>query len=68
MNELEQARQEAGLTVRELSQKSGISEKTIKKYEQGETLPGYARADIVVELATALGCTACRLLKERTYD
>jgi transcriptional regulator with XRE-family HTH domain len=63
--ELRRIREEQGLTVEELAEKSGISATTIRAVERGAQEP---RMDTVAKLATSLGLTfdeVWRLQKRR---
>ena len=55
MTNLEKVRRNVGMTQVELEEKSGISYKTIREYEQGRSNINNARVCIVVALADALG-------------
>jgi transcriptional regulator with XRE-family HTH domain len=60
---LRDAREEAGLSLRELAQRVGLRDHTVLiKYERGETPPNSAR---LLSLAQALGCSAAALLAGR---
>jgi ribosome-binding protein aMBF1 (putative translation factor) len=49
------ARQAAGMTQAQLSKKSGVSIRTLQKYECGDNDPANAQAKIIIALAKALG-------------
>lgn len=60
---LREAREEAGLSLRELAQRVGLRDHTVLiKYERGETSPSSAR---LRSLAQALACSAAALLADR---
>jgi transcriptional regulator with XRE-family HTH domain len=60
---LRDAREAAGLSLRELAQRVGLRDHTVLiKYERGETPPSSAR---LLSLARALGCSAAALLAGR---
>lgn len=52
------ARRDAGMTQRELSEKTGIAEPTIRKYESGKLNP---KRETVQKFAAALSVPACIL-------
>lgn len=57
---LRAAREEAGLSLRELAQRIGLRDHTVLlKYERGATVPTSVR---LISLAQALGCSAAGLL------
>jgi transcriptional regulator with XRE-family HTH domain/DNA-binding transcriptional ArsR family regulator len=58
MNQLKEFREEAGMTVRELSERSGVSEDTITKIENGHRK---GRSMTLRKLAKALGVTPHQL-------
>ena len=49
-------RQYAGISQRELADRTGIPLRTIQQYEQGQKNLAHARADVVVKLSKALYC------------
>ncbi len=49
-------RKYAGLSQKELADKTGIPVRTIQQYEQGQKVLAHARADVVVRLSKALYC------------
>lgn len=49
-------RKYAGLSQKELADKTGIPLRTIQQYEQGQKILAHARADVVVRLSKALYC------------
>lgn len=60
---LRTAREEAGLSLRELAQRVGLRDHTVLiKYERGATAPSSVR---LLSLARALGCSAAALLADR---
>lgn len=61
---LREARTTAGLSRKELEEKSGVGWEVIKKYEIGFRDINIARVDIVKALAQALGCKIEDLLDE----
>ncbi len=46
----------AGISQKELAQRSGVPIRTIQQYEQGQKQLSHARADVVVKLSRALYC------------
>ena len=48
---LHRARKAAGLSLRELGERVGVSHASIKKYEDGDAMPS---SDILLQLARAL--------------
>lgn len=56
VNNLAYRRTLAGLSQQQLANLSGISKRTIEKYEQGENDINNARVNIVFKLAQALSC------------
>ncbi len=46
----------AGLTQKELAERSGIKEGTLKHYEQGSKCFDLARLDVIIKVCCALGC------------
>jgi transcriptional regulator with XRE-family HTH domain len=59
---LRAAREDAGLSLRELAQRVGLRDHTVLiKYERGETPPSSAR---LVALARAIDCSAAALLAD----
>ena len=59
---LRMAREESGLSLRELAQRVGLRDHTVLiKYERGATAPSSVR---LLSLARALGCSAAALLAE----
>jgi transcriptional regulator with XRE-family HTH domain len=63
MSNLKSLRGAANLTQAALSQKSGISRRTIEKYEQNQNDLKNARAHIVISLADALGVEPKKLIE-----
>ena len=53
---LKKIRTDAGLSRRDLEEKSGVGWEVIKKYEIGARDINIARVDIVMALAQALNC------------
>src|SRR5829696_2399027 len=62
MNQLKEFREEAGITVRELSERSGVSEDTITKIENGHRR---GRGMTLRKLAKALGARPDQLSPEQ---
>lgn len=62
--QLKKIRTDAGLSRKELEEKSGVGWEVIKKYEIGARDINLARVDIVKALAQALGCKIEDLLDE----
>lgn len=60
--QLKKIRTDAGLSRKQLEEKSGVGWEVIKKYEIGARDINLARVDIVKALAEALGCTIEDLL------
>ena len=60
---LKQLRKKRGLTQEQLALLSGISDRTIKSYEQGQTDISNAQADILFALSQVLVCTIEDLIK-----
>ena len=50
-------RKYAGLSQKELADKTGIPVRTIQQYEQGQKMLAHARVDVVIRLSKALYCT-----------
>ena len=46
----------AGLTQKELAERAGIKEGTLKHYEQGSKCFDMARLDVIIKVCCALGC------------
>ena len=61
-NKIKTARENAELTQKQLSEKSGVSIRTLQKYETGENNPANAKARIIIALAEALGIEAKELI------
>ena len=57
INNLAYQRTLAGISQQKLADLSGVSKRTIEKYEQGENDINNARVNIVYRLATALSCS-----------
>ncbi len=55
-SQLKRLRLYAGLTQKELSERTDIPLRTIQQYEQGQKDISHARADSIVKLAKALYC------------
>ena len=53
---LKRLRKYAGLSQRELADRTGIPIRTIQQYEQGQKQLSHARVDVVVRLSRALYC------------
>jgi len=64
MTNLQKTRHVAGLSQRELADKSGVSLKVIQKYEQGVVNINNAAAITVIKLALALECGVFDILEE----
>lgn len=56
INNLAYYRKLSGISQQKLSELSGVSKRTIEKYEQGENDINNARVTIVFKLAKALSC------------
>ncbi|WP_446424341.1 helix-turn-helix domain-containing protein [Mailhella sp.] len=59
---LKRLRRQAGLTQRELAEKSGISLRTIQQYEQRKKSINKAQIDTLIPLSKALYCDVRELL------
>lgn len=55
-------RKYAGLSQKELAEKTGVPLRTIQQYEQGQKRIDHARTDVVVRLSKALYCNIEELL------
>lgn len=64
MSNLKDLRQAAGLSQRELAEKSGVSFRMIQYYEQGANDINKAAFETGVALAEALGCDPKELLEK----
>ena len=60
---LKRLRRQAGLTQRELAEKSGISLRTIQQYEQRKKNINKAQIDTLIPLSKALYCDVRELLE-----
>lgn len=56
-------RKEKGLSQSQLAERSGISVRTIQKYEQGARLLKKAESETVLKIAKALSCTVEDLIE-----
>ena len=56
MNNLQRKRREQKMTRKQLSLKSGISERTIESYEQGLRDIKNAKIETIIKLSKALNC------------
>ncbi len=63
MTYLQLNRKEAGLTQKQLAERSGVNLKMIQKYETGEKDINHARAITIWRLAFALGCPMTHILE-----
>ena len=61
-NKLKRMRTYAGLSQKELAEKTGIPLRTIQQYEQGQKELAHARADSVIRLSKALFCNVDDLI------
>ena len=61
-SQLKRIRMYVGLTQKQLSEKSGVSQRMIEQYEQGRKDLSRASAASVISLADALGCEAREIL------
>lgn len=59
---LQEARQAAGLSQRQLSAKAGVSLRTLQHYESGERDIRKAAVGTVLALAEALGCDINKII------
>lgn len=59
---LQEVRQAAGLSQRQLSERSGISLRTIQHYEIGERDIRKAAVETVLALSEALGCDINKII------
>lgn len=57
-------REKAGLTQRELANKSGVNIQTLRKYEQGTKNINNARIKTILKLAIALNCNISDILTD----
>ena len=63
MSKLKETRERAGLTQKELSERSGVNIRTIQDYEQGRKLINKAQGLSLYRLANALNVTIEELLE-----
>lgn len=63
MSKLKEARERAGLTQKELSERSGVNLRTIQDYEQGRKSINKAQGLSLYRLADALNVTIEELLE-----
>ena len=63
MSKLKENRERAGLTQKELSERSGVNIRTIQDYEQGRKLINKAQGLSLYRLANALNVTIEELLE-----
>lgn len=56
MSKLRDVRKSRGLTVRQLSDKTGISFRSLGKYENGQLNIDGAKLKTLIKLSLALGC------------
>ena len=63
MNKLKKNRKRAGLTQKELSERSGVNIRTIQDYEQGRKFINKAQGLSLYHLANALNVTMEELLE-----
>lgn len=63
MSKLKEARERAGLTQKELSERSGVNLRTIQDYEQGRKSINKAQGLALYRLANALNVTIEELLE-----
>lgn len=63
MSKLKENRERAGLTQKELSERSGVNIRTIQDYEQGRKSINKAQGLSLYHLATALNVTIEELLE-----
>lgn len=59
---LQEARQAAGLSQRQLAEKAGISVRTLQHYENGDRDIRKAAVETVLALAEALGCDINKII------
>ena len=62
---LKAARADAGINQTELSERTGVSRRSISAYENGESIP---RRDVLRRLAGALGVTVAYLTDDTSSD
>ena len=62
LSRLKKRRLDAGLSQRELAERSGIPVRSIQQYEQGQKDIGRAAVSSVIKLATALECDVKEIL------
>lgn len=61
---LQEIRKKKGMTQKELAEKIGVSEWTIKAYEQGKRALENATIDIILDLCIALECSVEELFAD----
>lgn len=64
MSKLRDVRRARGLTVRQLSDKTGISFRSLGKYENGQLNIDGAKLNTLVTLSLALGCKITDILED----
>ena len=67
MTKIKEVRTAKGLTQKELSEKSGLSIRTLQHYEQGGKNFDHARIDTLLNVCEALDCTLFDILENEEY-
>ena len=62
---IKEIREQMGISLRDLSEETGIPIKTIQQYEQGRKDINKAQAEYVIKLAQVLCCNPVDLLEIR---
>ena len=65
---LKYTRESAGLTQKQLAEKSGVDIRLIQHYEQGSKDINNAKCITVLQLAEALECDIYDIINPRDYD
>ena len=65
MNRLKNTREAAGLTQSELAEKSGVTLRMIRAYEQNTKDINKAQVATVIQLAEALGCDIKAIINDK---
>lgn len=65
---LKKMRLAAGLSQGQLAEKSGVSVRTIQKYEQGEIDIDFAKLATLAALSNACGCRVRQILSDQLRD
>ena len=67
MTKIKEVRLQKGLTQKELSEKSGVSIRTLQHYEQGSKNFDHARIDTLLNVCETLKCTLYDILENEDY-